>query len=304
MDFPKAFRRTIVDVFGEDGEAWLSRLPQLIAECERRWNLRVERPVDSLSYNYVCLARRADGSRAVLKLGVPNPELASEIAALQYYDGRGIARLYASDADSGALLIEQLKPGTPLAALHDDERATAIAAGVMRRLWQPAPQEQGDFLSVAGWAQGIGGLRARFGGGSGPLPGGLVDRAERLFTELLGSAEENFLLHGDFHHFNILQAEREPWLAIDPKGVVGERAYDLGAFLYNPLPAFPKQPGLRRILSRRIDQLSEILDIDRQRVLAYGLAQAVLSACWSVEAEGYGWEPVITVAEQLAALGA
>jgi streptomycin 6-kinase len=304
MDIPQPFRRTILEVFGEAGEAWLPHLPELVGECESRWELRVERPVDSLSYNYVCLARRADGTPAVLKLGVPNPELTSEIAALQFYDGRGIARLYASDPEQGALLIEQLEPGTTLAEVEDDEQAVAIAAGVMRQLWQPAPQQRDGFLSVAGWAQGITRLRQQFDGGSGPLPPKLVDHAERLFAELLGSAGEAYLLHGDLHHFNILQAEREPWLAIDPKGVVGERPYELGAFLYNPMPSFHKQPGLRRILTRRIDQFTDLLGLDRQRVLGYGLAQAVLSACWSLEDEGFGWEGVIHVAERLAEMRA
>ena len=170
---PATFARTIQEVFGERGAAWLDRLPATIANCERRWSLTVGPPFE-LSYNYVAPAVRADGTDAVLKLGVPNRELLSEIAALSFYDGRGIARLLESDAEQGIMLLERLKPGTPLVTLADDERMTAIAAQVMRQLWRPAPAEH-TFPTVAGWAAGMQRLRAEFGGGTGPFSTRLVE---------------------------------------------------------------------------------------------------------------------------------
>jgi streptomycin 6-kinase len=107
---------------------------------------------------------------------------------------------------------------------------------------------------------------------------------------------EPVLLHGDLHHWNILTSEREPWLALDPKGVVGEPGYEIGPLLLNPT----LQPG--HVLARRIDQLAEELGLDRERLLGWGLAHAVLSAWWSVEDHGHGWEEAITCAELLAAL--
>ena len=296
--YPHGFGRTIREVHGEAGNAWLEKLPELIRECERHWGLRVRGPAGRLSYNYVALAERIDGSQAVLKLGVPNPELSSEIAALWLFDGRGAVKLLDCDVERGILLLEYVQPGTPLANMEDDEQATAIAAGVLRRLWRPAPREH-TFPTVAKWAKGLGRLRAHFDGGTGPLPERLVERAEGYFAELLQVPEETILLHGDFHHDNVLTGEREPWLVIDPKGLVGERAYELGAFLYNPLPDFPKRPDLCQALERRIDQLCEALGLERERVIGYGLAQAVLSAWWSIEDHGYGWEGVMRVAEEL-----
>jgi streptomycin 6-kinase len=297
---PPEFEQTIREVYGPAGETWLCDLPALVDECRWRWSLEIGEPYP-LSYNYVVRVARQDGSPAVLKLGVPNPELTSEIAALHFYAGQGIAQIYASDAEEGILLIEQLDPGVTLADLEDDDHETTIAAGIMRELWRPAPAGY-PFLSVVKWAKGIQRLRRCFDGGSGPLPPALLDQAERNFADLLGSAGAPVLLHGDLHHFNILKAGRAPWLAIDPKGVLGEPAYEIGAFLYNPLPDFPNRLDLRRALARRIDRFCESLDLERQRVVGYGLAQAVLSACWSVEDHGYGWEPFIAVAEQLAAL--
>jgi streptomycin 6-kinase len=290
---PATFARTIVDVFADDGVAWLERLPITIADCERRWSLVVAQPVPNLSYNYVAPAVRSDGAEAILKLGVPNPELRSELAALQLYDGHGCVRLLDADPDQGYLLLERLRPGTPLADLADDEQATAIAAEVMRQLWRPVPPDH-PFPTVAGWAKGMQRLRAEFGGGTGPFPAPLVELAERLFGELLGSIDTPVLLHGDLHHWNILAADRQPWLAIDPKGIVGEPAYEVGALLRNRLEV---APDVKRLTTRRVDQLAEALGFDRARLLSWSIAQAVLSAWWSYEDHGSGWEEMIAFAE-------
>jgi streptomycin 6-kinase len=271
-----------------------------VAECEQRYALTVLPPFD-LSYNYVAPAVRADGAGVVLKLGVPNPELLTEIAALRHYDGRGIVQLLDADEEVGLLLLERLKPGTTLLGLADDEEATAIAAQVMGDLWRLPPAGH-NFPAVAKWAAGMERLRHEFDGGSGPFPPRLVALAEALFADLLGSMSDPVLLHGDLHHENILRAERQPWLALDPKGVVGEPAYEVGALLRNPLPQLLSWPRPERIQARRLDILAEILGFDRQRMIAWSVAQAVLSAWWSYEDHGHGWEPAIACAELLASL--
>lgn len=297
MELRAAFLQRIREVFGEEGEAWLGALPSLIADCERRWGIRVGTPF-SLSYNYVAPALKDDGGEVVLKLGVPARELRTEIAALRHYDGNGMARLLDADAERGAMLLERLLPGTPLLDLEDDVEATCIAADVMREL-RRSPSDNHAFPTVADWGRGFERMRARFDGKTGPLPERLVEAAESRFAELLGSSDEPVLLHGDLHHENILRAGRRPWLAIDPKGVVGEPAYETGALLRNPMPRLLQHPDPKRVLDRRVRVLSERLDIDRERVAAWGFAQAVLSAWWSVEDHGRGWEPAIAVAELL-----
>jgi streptomycin 6-kinase len=297
---PGAFIQTITELFDERGIAWLGDLPNLIAECERRWSLKVLPPFD-LSYNYVAPAIRTDGTEVVVKLGVPNPELLTEIAALRLWNGHGIVQLLDADTEQGILLLERLRPGTPLATLEDDEQATRIAARLMGQLRRPAPPDH-PFPTVDKWAEGIKRLRRRFDGGAGPLPAQLVETAESLFAELLDSQSEPVLLHGDLHHWNILAAERQPWLALDPKGLVGEAAYEVGAWLRNPLPGLLNQPHPDRITVRRIDLLSEMLGFDRQRMIGWGLAQAVLSAWWSIEDHGQGWEEAIAIAEILSEL--
>jgi streptomycin 6-kinase len=292
---PGRLARNIADVFKDAGVEWLERLPGIIAACEWKWSLTALPPFENLSYNYIAPAVRADGTEAILKIGVPSPELASEIEALLLYDGQGSVRLLDVDRDLGALLLERLKPGVSLLSVTDDEEATHIAAQVMHQLWRPVASDH-PFPSVTQWAAGLDKMRSAFVGGTGPLPADLVQKAEGLFAELLGSMDEPALLHGDLHHGNILSAERQTWLAIDPKGVVGEPAYEVGALLRNVSPRLLEQPRPRRIIAQRVDILSAELGFDRARILGWGLAQAVLSAWWSIEDHGAGWEDAIRCA--------
>jgi len=297
---PEDFARAVAELHGAEGERWLRRLPATVAECAARWSLKVGPPLTTLYQNYIAHATRADGARVILKIGPPVRELLTEIEALRIFDGEGVVRLLEADAGVGALLLEQIEPGTQLAALceQDDEGATVAASSVMRRLWRPAPHEH-TFPTVADWGRGFQRLRERFGRDAGPFPKKLVDEAENLFFELTRSMSAPALLHGDLHHFNILAAAREPWLAIDPKGVVGEPAYEVGALLRNPMPQLLTWPHLSRVQARRVEQLSEELGFDKQRLHGWGLAQAVLSAWWSFEDTGKDWEHAVAVAESL-----
>ena len=298
---PADLARTVVELYGTAGDEWLTRLPSIMALSEQRWSLRLLPPFQPLSYSYVAPAVGADGRDVVLKAGVPRPELVAEIEALKLFNGHGAVQLLDADPDQGILLLERLKPGTPLSSLVDDEQATSIAVCVMQQLWRPVPSDHA-FPTVAEWAAGLKRMREHFGGGCGPFPGHLVETAERLFSQLIGSMDEPVALHGDLHHGNILAAERQPWLALDPKGLVGEPAYDVGALLRNPMPGLLTRSQPDRILARRLDQLAEELGFERGRVLGWGLAQAVLAAWWSYEDHARGWESWIACGELLSTL--
>jgi streptomycin 6-kinase len=296
------FRRRISRTFGEEGEAWLRALPGLVAELSDEWQLTLGPPF-ALSYNYVAPVTRAGGGEAVLKLGVPHPELLTEMAALELYAGRGMVAPLAIDRARGAILLERLRPGTPLARLaaDDDEAATLIAARTMQELRCPVPPDH-PFPTLERWLRGIRDLRVRFDGGTGPLPARRVEQAEAYRDELLASAGPPVLLHADLHHDNILRADRAPWLAIDPKGVVGEAAYEVGTLLHNPWPDLLNWPDPRRTLARRVDLLAEALDLDWQRVLRWGIVNAVLAACWCTEGGGDRWQFPLACADLLASI--
>ncbi len=297
---PDGFTRQISATFGAAGVAWLARLPATIADCERRWGATFLPPFDNLTFSYVAPVTLPGGATAVAKLGVPSSELTAAIAAHRLYDGVGCARLLDADAASGLLLLEHLRPGTMLSALPDDEEATVIAAETMRCLWRPVPDEH-PFPTVADWFVGLQELRDEFGGGTGPFPARLIEEAERLAADLLPSQATPVVLHGDLHHFNILAAERQPWLAIDPKGVVGEPAYEVGALLRNPrgLVFETRAPA---VLARRLDLLSRELGLERARLRAWAVAQAVLSAWWGYEDNGDFDREWLVWAETLAAI--
>lgn len=296
MKLPDAFVRKLAPMYGGEGAAWLASLPALIAEYEERWELVAGSPFE-LSYNYVAAATRSDGSAAVLKLG-PHPDLQWEIAALRAYGARGAVALLESDTARRVMLLERVTPGTRLAEVEDDDEATAIGAGIMGQLCVLAPAGVA-FPTLADWAKALPQLRQRFGGSTGPLPCDLVEQAESLFVDLLASQDDVVLLHGDVHHENILRAERQPWLAIDPHGVVGDRGYEAGTFLRNHLMQMADR---KRVLARRVDQLAERLEYDRDRLVCWGIAHNVLSACWSTENGGSDWEFAIEVARMLTEL--
>ncbi|WP_193556205.1 aminoglycoside phosphotransferase family protein [Paenibacillus ginsengarvi] len=258
--------------------------------CEQKWQLRVLEPYPP-SYHFVAPVVCADGTEAALKLGVPGKEMASEALTLRTYAGEGAVRLLDADLERGALLLERLKPGKTLHSIKDDEEAVRIAAGVMRRIVRPVP-EGGSFPSTQDWAQGLAKLRAHFGGSTGPLPERAVGRAEKLFAELNRTIMRPLLLHGDLHHGNILQAERELWLAIDPKGLIGEAEYGVIQFLLNHLP----EHGRVDILTRRIDQFTAELGLNRERVVAWAFCHTMLSAWWDIEDNTPGCEETVQTA--------
>lgn len=295
MEWPHIFEENVVGAFPQ-GEVWLQSLPQLLRECENRWQITLGPPFE-LSFNYVAPAIDANGSSVVLKAGVPNSELTSEIQALRLYDGDGAVRLLDFDTEKGALLVERLIPGHSLStfsAATSDEDATRIAARVMRQLWRPLPAGH-TFATVGQWASGLKKLRKRFAGGTGPFPKRLVEMAERLFDELLSSASAPVLLHGDLHHMNILKSQ-DIWKAIDPKGVAGEPCYDVCALLLNPNLRFSTDVQLQR---RRLEVLAEELSLDSQRMRGYAVAHAVLSAWWGFEDSATDWESALACAQAL-----
>jgi streptomycin 6-kinase len=301
---PADFARRIREAFKADGEAWLTRLPSLLVELARDWELsRLGGPFE-LSYNYVAPAIRRDGAPAVLKVGVPQAEFWREMAALGYYDGDGACRVLRSDAERCAMLLEHVLPGEMLVGMvrTDDDQATRIGASVLRKLWRPAPADSSEaFCPVADWfTRAFDRYRADFGGGRGPLPESVFGAGVDLARALFDSGPASTLLHGDFHHYNVLSATRAGWLAIDPKGMTGDRGYDVGPFVCNPRQSdgYSRSPQLLR---RRLDILADELEYDRPRLRDWSIAHAVLSACWSIEAnrDGDDWRDAVAIAQML-----
>jgi streptomycin 6-kinase len=177
----------------------------------------------------------------------------------------------------GAVLLERLTPGRPLTSLslagHDDE-ATEILADVIQRL--VAPHIPSECPTVEHWGRGFATyLRT----GDQQVPRELVERGQSWYDALVRSQRQCRLLHGDLQHYNVLYDAQRGWLAIDPKGVVGEAEYELGASLRNPGEPFTAP----RVLERRLTIYGARLPLALDRVLAWAYAQAVLSVIWEFE---------------------
>jgi len=282
---------------GEEGEAWLKRIPDIITDYQKKWKLKVSPPFN-LSYNYVAPTKRLDGSEAVLKIGFPkDKEFQTEIAALEVFNGQGIEKLLEEDRENAVILIERVTPGVPLSSLDDDEKATRILAEIMRRLWKPLPKNH-HFITVEEWMQAIPEYMEKYNGATSLIPISLVEKANSLFKELIATSSAPVLVHGDLHHDNVLSSHRDGWLAIDPKGIAAEPAYETAAMIRNPYEKLKDLPHIDQILRRRILILSEELGFDPERIRKWCFAQSVLSGVWN-DAGVKGSEHAINIATAL-----
>jgi len=290
----KELARNIEGVHGEAGRAWLNSVPRLVNHYSEKWDLKLDQPFENLSYNLVITGLNREGQSIVLKLGPPCAELVAEAAALNLFAGRAAVRLLADDADGGALLLEQVYPGTPLHELQDEVSATRTAARLMLQL-QHAPPPEHSFPSLKRWFRSLNELKAH------PFPTALVEEAKETFATLAAWEAPAVILHGDLHHENILFSAERGWLAIDPKGVCGDPGCEVGTFMLNQLPRKALQSELREILSRRLSIFSDELEIEKQRLTRWAFCHAVLSASWSLE-EGQDYGRTIKIAQLLSSL--
>jgi streptomycin 6-kinase len=245
--------------------AWLNRLAGTVADLERRWSIGVGNPFDSdeMSCAWVAPARRADGSSAILKLGMPHVEGEHEIQGLRFWDGNPTVRLLEADDRLNAMLLERCLPGNHLRALPEPQQDLVIA-GLLRRLWR-MPSAPHPFRPLSAmlhcWSAGTVAAAGRW------PDAGLVREGLRLFAELARTAPVETLLATDMHAGNVLSSEREPWLVIDPKPFVGDPAYDVTQHLFNCSRLRSDPEGI-------IARMADLLGLDRERVRRWTFARA------------------------------
>ena len=296
MHLPAALIQKLHDVH-DDAGPWLAALPETLSGLETRWHLRVTGLVAQLSLNLVAYAERidenGDATPCLLKLCPPFADAVGEAEALSYYAGDGICRLLERDDAVSALLLERILPGVSLQEIwtfEDDERHTRITAELLGRLWREV-SEPHPFRSLRSWARALWEPNS-----SVPTP--LRERAQ---AQLLGLGPDTnpVLLHADLHHGNVLSATSEPYLAIDPKGIVGARGYDVGTYLHNPMQATSEQ--LIQLLPGRLASFSDALALDKRELAAWGFVHMVLSACWDADTPGDWDKRALEVARALEA---
>ena len=280
IHLPSKFVKTIKDIHKEKGEKWLADFDRLINECEERWKMKIMPPFE-LSYNFVAPAKANVGTDLVMKLTVPNEEFLSEVSALKEFNGNGMVSLIDTDLEKGIIILERLIPGNTLVSIENEDEAVLIASSIMKKLWRPAPKNC-NVQSIIDRQNSLMRISKENPDGIGPITSEIMLEAVDIFNELVTTQTDLYLLHGDLHHYNILQASKDKWLAIDPKGLIGEREYDTIQFLLNNL----ENKDIHTIIDQRVDLLVEQLALDKRRLLLWGFAHAVLSTCWSLEDEG------------------
>jgi streptomycin 6-kinase len=253
------------------GATWLKALPRIAEECAEQWSLRLGKPFGQGHVSLTMPARLADGKQAVLKLNFPEEESAHEADALLHWRGEGAVQLFELDRQRNALLVEHADPGTPLWEIADDEEATLIAAKVFRRLWHRPPADGHPFRVLAAEAERwTTELRSSWESLGRPFEQSLVDEGAAAARELVVSQPSVVLCHQDLQGSNVLRARREPWLAIDPKPIVGEPAFDVSSLLRDRRWAISAD-----VIERRLDLLAAELDLERERMRGWGLVHAL-----------------------------
>ncbi|HET6953689.1 MAG TPA: aminoglycoside phosphotransferase family protein [Acidimicrobiales bacterium] len=251
--------------------AWWAGLSPIVARLADEWSLALGERFPTGGTAWVAPARGPDGADLVLKVVWPHPEAVAEAAGLRCWDGDGAVRLVAATRVEGndALLLERCRPGTPLAAMPEPDQDVTIA-GLLRRLWR-APPPGATFPTLAAmcdlWA---GEFEAKVAAGAVALDPGLAREGAARWRALPREDSERVLLATDLHAGNVLAAEREPWLVIDPKPHVGDPAYDPLQHLLNCPARLHADP---LALTRRV---AGLCGVDADRLAAWLFARSVI----------------------------
>lgn len=279
------YRKKIELLSGEAGKKWLKNLPEQINYYEKKWNIKTSTSF-SLSYNYVCSAITVDNKKVVLKISFPNnTEFISEIEALKRFSEQVSIKIENEDLENNVVLLEQAVPGIPVSKITNDEEQVYITSQVIKKLHvQMTENDTKVFSSINDWAK-IFDMYKEKTQNNGPIPKELVNLGHGIFTDLLQENRKQYLLHGDLHNDNILSSSRG-WLVIDPKGIIGEQEFELGAFLRNPFYDLPKNSNHKETETRRIIQFADELCFDPERIRLWALASSIISMVWFWEDEG------------------
>lgn len=270
---PEDFATAVVDQAGDAGRTWISQLPVVIESLCNRWNLVLDGAAMHGYLGLVVPVKRGDELRA-LKVSWVDETTAHEISALSVWNGQGAVRLLGAEPEIGAMLLERLNSGRSLGDVGIGE-AVAVAAHLLRRLAVPGP---GGLPRLKVLAERLAQtLPERWDRLNRPMPRPLVDAACDLAAQL-GPSAGTMLVNYDLHYGNVLAGEREPWLAIDPKVVVGDPEFGIAQLLWTRLEDMDREGGLSRHFHALVDQAG----LDLYRARSWTLVRCVDYWLWAL----------------------
>jgi streptomycin 6-kinase len=276
------------------GDAWLRLLPRRVEESLAEWDLTV----DGSSMHGVCAlvvpVRRHDGSAAVLKMTWPHADARHEHLALQHWRGRGAVRLLAADPARWAMLLERLDSDHDLYSVPIDEACTVIGTLLLQLDHEALPQ----LARLSGHADV---MAQRFAAAPAVIPRRFVEQARSLLSELVADdAIDSRMVDTDLHFRNVLAAERQPWLAIDPKPLAADPAYAVTPALWNRWAEAVASGDLRRHLRRRLSIICDSGGLDEERARAWSIVREVQMGQWAVSGDDVdGLTKAITIIKAL-----
>jgi streptomycin 6-kinase len=277
---PPELAKHVRETCGASGSEWLAKLPVIIRECEENWGINIGAAYQMAEFNFVAPAGGHSSGPAVIKIAPPfdNEEFRTEAAYLRLHNGKGCVALLEEDLERRAILIERAEPGANLADQFSGREMDALkpAIEVLRRVASSPPSSEGEVIVLSHWFDNLRRcIESKF-------PAAYAERGLAIYERLSADAPLMYL-HGDLHPGNIVTATREPYLLIDPKGIIGPMGYEIAVFLNNFHWWQEHRADVRGRLAFAVEQFSDAFGIPEVDLREWAFAQMVLSAWWTFD---------------------
>jgi len=266
-------KKNIISMYNAEGKQWLDSLPEITDKIAQKHNLSGLTPVNNMTFNYVASGYQNENP-IILKIGINSKTLTKESLCLKAFAKHAVAEVIAHD--NNMIIMQRAVPGSTLKDYfpeHDID-ATKILCKNIKELHKASIPESHNFYHLSELFKT---LDQKLN-----IPDEILGKAKHLRDKLLSTTTKEVLLHGDLHHDNILK-NGESWLVIDPKGFIGDPAFEPAAYLCNPIPELLQENQPREIIENRINICSAELDIDSRRIADWLYAKSVLCWAWSLE---------------------